>query len=192
LTLINNDEKGPESVEHLTTVLLLLFLSGAVVTDLRARLIPNPLVLSGAFTGLLLASLLPDGTGLLRALGGLALGLALFLPIYALRAMGAGDVKLMAMTGAFVGYPEIFEAALWVLLMGGVLALVFALRRGVARRMAGNLREMLFSAAASAQMRTLPDFSAGPQTAARLPYAVAIALGVAAFLLAQHLEFHLI
>jgi len=179
-------------VEILTTALLLPFLVGAMITDLRARLIPNALVLAGALTGSLLAGLHPDGIGFLHALGGLALGLAAFLPMYLLRAMGAGDVKLMAMTGAFLGYPAVLEAALWVLLTGGALALVFALRRGVARRMAGNLREMLFSAAASVQIRTLPDFSAGPQTAARLPYAVAIALGVAAFLLARHLGVRLI
>jgi prepilin peptidase CpaA len=143
-------------------------------------------------TGFLLAALHPQGIGLLSALGGLALGLAIFLPLYLLRAMGAGDVKLMAMAGAFLGYAAILEAALWVLLTGGALALLFALRRGVARRMAANLREMLFSAAASVQLRTLPDFSTGPQTAARLPYAVAIALGVAAFLLARHLGFGLI
>jgi prepilin peptidase CpaA len=176
----------------LTTALLLLFLAAAVITDLRARIIPNALVLAGALSGALLAGLHPEGIGSLSALGGLALGLAIFLPLYLLRAMGAGDVKLMAMTGAFLGYAAIFEAALWVLLTGGALALVFALRRGVARRMAANLREMFFSAAASVQVRTLPDFSAGPQTAARLPYAVAIALGVAAFLLARHLGFRLI
>jgi prepilin peptidase CpaA len=179
-------------MDILTTTLLLLFLLGAVITDLRARLIPNALVLAGALTGFLLAALHPQGIGLLSALGGLALGLAIFLPMYLLRAMGAGDVKLMAMTGAFLGYTAILEAALWVLLTGGALALVFALRRGVARRMAANLREMFFSAAASVQIRTLPDFSAGSQTAARLPYAVAIALGVAAFLLARHLGFGLI
>jgi len=179
-------------MESLTTVLLLLFLSGAVVTDLRARIIPNALVLAGAFTGLALAALHPEGIGFLRALGGLALGLVMFLPVYALRAMGAGDVKLMSMTGAFLGPAAIVEAALWVLLTGGALALAFALRRGVARRMAVNLREMFFSAAASVQIRTLPDFSAGPQTAARLPYAVAIALGVAGYLLARHLGFRLI
>ena len=178
--------------EILTSVLLLIFLSAAVITDLRARIIPNALVLTGALSGILLAGLHPEGIGLLRALGGLALGLAIFLPMYLLRAMGAGDVKLMAMAGAFLGPASIAEAALWVLLTGGALALAFALRRGVARRMASNLREMLFSAAASVQIRTLPDFSAGPQTAARLPYAVAIALGVAAFLLARHLGFGLI
>ena len=179
-------------MEILTTALLLLFLAGAVITDLRAHLIPNALVLTGALTGIVLAGLHPDGIGLLRALGGLALGLAIFLPLYSLRAMGAGDVKLMAMTGAFLGYPALVEAALWVLLAGGVLALVFTLRRGVARRMAGNLREMFYSATASVQIRTVPDFSTGPQTAARLPYAVAIALGVAAFLLARHLGVRLI
>jgi prepilin peptidase CpaA len=179
-------------MDILTTSLLLLFLAAAVITDLRARLIPNALVLAGALTGFLLAALHPQGIGFLSALGGLALGLALFLPVYLLRAMGAGDVKLMAMAGAFLGPAAIFEAALWVLLTGGVLALVLALRRGVARRMAANLREMFFSAAASVQIRSLPDFSTGPQTAARLPYAVAIALGVAAFLLARHLGFGLI
>jgi prepilin peptidase CpaA len=179
-------------VEILTTALLLLFLAAAVITDLRARIIPNALVLTGALTGALLAALHPQGIGLLPAMGGLALGLAIFLPLYLLRAMGAGDVKLMAMTGAFLGASAVAEAALWVLLTGGALALVFALRRGVARRMAANLREMFFSAAASVQTRSLPDFSAGPQTAARLPYAVAIALGVAAFLLARHLGFGLI
>ncbi|MHB1401859.1 MAG: A24 family peptidase [Thiobacillus sp.] len=176
----------------MTTSLLLLFLAGAVITDLRARLIPNALVIAGSLTGLSLAALHPEGIGFLRALGGLALGLAIFLPLYLLRAMGAGDVKLMAMAGTFLGPAATAEAVLWVLLTGGALTLVFALRRGVARRMAANLREMFYSAAASVQIRSLPDFSAGPQTAARLPYAVAIALGVAAFLLARHLGFGLI
>jgi prepilin peptidase CpaA len=179
-------------MEILTTALLLLFLAAAVITDLRARIIPNALVLAGALIGLLLAGLHPQGIGFLSSLSGLALGLAIFLPMYLLRAMGAGDVKLMAMAGGFLGPAAIAEAGLWVLLTGGALALMFALRRSVAHRMAANLREMFFSAAASVQIRTMPDFSAGPQTAARLPYAVAIALGVAAFLLARHLGFGLI
>jgi prepilin peptidase CpaA len=179
-------------VDILATTILLLFLAGAVITDLRAHIIPNALVLGGAFSGVLLAGLHPEGIGVLGSLGGLALGLVIFMPLYLLRAMGGGDVKLMAMAGAFLGYAALVEAVLWVLLMGGALALVFALRRGVARRMAGNLREMFSSAAASVQTRALPDFSTGPQTAARLPYAVAIALGVAAFLLARHLGFHLV
>jgi hypothetical protein len=54
------------------------------------------------------------------------------------------------------------------------------MRRGVARRMASNLHEMFSSAAASMQTRTLPDFPWAADRSA-LPYAVAIALGVAAF-----------
>ncbi len=67
----------------------------------------------GAGLGLLLNSVLPEGygfvsslpgaLGLWKALAGLGLGLLIMLPLYMLRALGAGDVKLMAMVGAFLG-----------------------------------------------------------------------------------------
>ena len=85
----------------LLTGLLLI----AAVSDYRTRRIPNELVLAGAAAGLLgntLFSTLPLD-GFVTALQGLATGLAAFLPLYLLRLMGAGDVKLMAMVGAFLG-----------------------------------------------------------------------------------------
>ena len=177
--------------ENLINIVLLTFLVGAVVTDVRARIIPNPLVAAGMLSGLLMASLLPQGVGFLGALAGIGVGLACFLPMYALHAMGAGDVKLMAMTGAFLGPLATFEAVLWVLLAGGLLALLFAARHGVVRKMLGNVSTLFYSAAANVQTRNLPDFSA-TASAGKLPYAVAIASGVAIFLLARAMGFNLL
>src|ERR1700751_1600311 len=86
---------------------LLMLLAVAVGSDLHSRRIPNWLVL----TGLTLALAVRLG-GARAAQGysawglGLLTGGGLFLPLYLLRGMGAGDVKLMAMVGAFVG-PEL-------------------------------------------------------------------------------------
>ena len=46
-------------------------------------------------------------------------GLALLLPLWLLRVMGAGDVKLMAAVGAVVGVPGVLYAVLWSFIFGG-------------------------------------------------------------------------
>ena len=61
--------------------------------------------------------------GVVQSLLGLAAGLALFMPLYLLRALGAGDVKLLAMVGAWLGAPLLLGAALLTLLAGGAMAL---------------------------------------------------------------------
>ncbi|MEG0884092.1 MAG: prepilin peptidase, partial [Janthinobacterium sp.] len=94
----------------LPALLLCILLTGAVWHDMRSRRIPNGLVFGGALAALLLHAVLTPGAGglgLPAALGGLALGLALLLPMYMLRALGAGDVKLMAMVGAFIGPQQV-------------------------------------------------------------------------------------
>jgi hypothetical protein len=64
---------------------------------------------------------------LLVAIQGLFVGLVALLPMYLLRAMGAGDVKLMGLVGVFLGPLHVLGATLSILLVGGVLALVFAI-----------------------------------------------------------------
>ncbi len=172
---------------------LLLLLLFAAWHDIRSRRIPNALVFSGAVVGVLSNALLPQemgGLGVLDSLAGLGVGLVLLLPLYLLRAMGAGDVKLMAMTGAFLGARGATGALLCVLLAGGVLALGAAWYQGKLRRLLYNLKMMLFTGAAGGSMGSLPVAGNLPESAAesvgKLPYGVAIAAGTVAYLVLAH------
>ena len=102
----------------------------------------------------------------------------MFLPFYLLRVLGAGDVKLMAAVGAFAGPAATVNLALFVLLAGGVLALVRLLLFPGKELVRANLVAMLGQFRPGA---TGPGFDAATQTAWRMPYAVAIALGVVAY-----------
>lgn len=168
--------------------LLLLFalLGAAVWHDVRARRIPNAVVFPGMLAAFALHALLPAGQGLfgpqvgslglLQSLGGFGLGLALLLPMYALRLMGAGDVKLLAMVGAFVGAGQILTVGLVTLVAGGVLALVFAAWQRSLRRLVGNAYHMAMHTAFSALAGQIAAPVTPPEAASgRLPYAIAIA-----------------
>jgi prepilin peptidase CpaA len=178
------------SVVLVTHALLAAGLLAAVVSDLRSRRIPNTLVLTGiacAFAAHA-ADLFPNTPSLSGAawwspLAGLIIGFALMLPLHLLRAMGAGDVKLMAMVGAFIGAPAVLTATLYTLLAGGLLSLVFMFGRGVAAQTLANIRFMLTDWAVRAGSGQGARLAPLQTTAARLPYAVAIALGTGAALL---------
>jgi prepilin peptidase CpaA len=69
--------------------------------------------------------------GLGTSLLGTAVGLALLLPAYAIGGMGAGDVKLLAGVGAWVGSSVTFYAFCLSAVIGGVIAVAMVLyRRG--------------------------------------------------------------
>jgi prepilin peptidase CpaA len=102
-----------------------LALFAASVWDIRSRRIPNALVLPLAVLGIVYSAIvLSPAVGVFRALVGLALGFALWIPFYALRMLGAGDVKLFAAASCWLGYSQILGAAFASALAGGVLSLI--------------------------------------------------------------------
>lgn len=155
---------------------LVTLLGVAVWFDIKARRIPNWLVLTGLMASLGIQLLLSGGSFSAWGLGLLA-GFGLFLPLYLVRAMGAGDVKLMAMVGGFLGPAGAAGVVLTTLVAGGILAVGVALWSGALRHTVANVRilvtQTIFKTlhGGSAQMDALPA-SAGD-----LPYAVAIAAG---------------
>ena len=156
---------------------LVLLVTIAAVYDIQFRRIPNSLVLTGLVLSLIIQVTFNEFYGF-KAWGyGMLTGLALFLPLYALHAMGAGDVKLVAMVGSFLDAGSAIGVVLTTLLVGGVLSIVVALRNGVLRQAISNIHMQLTLtmfkrlSGGNAQLEQLPS------SAGNLPYAVAIAIG---------------
>jgi prepilin peptidase CpaA len=101
---------------------LLLF---AAVKDIRHRRIPNIACIGIVVLGVTV-SLVTKGTdGLISSVIGMALGLIVLLPVYALGRIGAGDVKLLAACGAFLGPVNLINGTILAFLIGGLLAFYY-------------------------------------------------------------------
>lgn len=98
--------------------------------DLRTRRIPNWLNLSGLILGVGLNTFFQQGEGLKMAFAGLGVALLLYIPMYLVRAMGAGDVKFMAAIGAIVGPQQWLTLFLMTAVLGGVASLCLIVVRG--------------------------------------------------------------
>jgi prepilin peptidase CpaA len=178
--------------------LLACLLMIAAWYDIKSHRIPNWLVASGTLLGLGLNSFLlagagfndvlaPGGIGWVSALQGMGLGLIVLLPLYLMRAMGAGDVKLMAMVGAFLGPAEIQGALLGTFLTGGVMALLLAVRTKLLARLLQNVRLILLGGLIKVSAGRAPTMDDLPVSVGKLPYGVAIALGTLGFLAWQRM-----
>ncbi len=108
--------------------LLAIALTGGWI-DLRSRRIPNWLNLSGVILGIGLNTLLAQGPGLKLAASGLGLALLIYVPLYLIRAMGAGDVKFMAAIGAIIGADNWLGVFLTTAILGGVASICLVAAR---------------------------------------------------------------
>jgi prepilin peptidase CpaA len=174
------------------TGVLFALLIAAAVSDWRTYRIPNWLTVSGMAFGLIYHAAAPSSlhTGFLWALGGLLLGFLIMLPLYAIKAMGAGDVKLMAMTGSFLGAVDIFHAAIFTFIVGGLAALAFALFNKALVRMLGNVKSItqVMMLSVIGGMRPNAHMEAG-KSVGKLPYGVSIGIGTIGYVVAKQLGY---
>ncbi len=147
----------PEGAKYAVFVAMMLALA---VVDLIDRLLPDPITLGGAAVGFLLsfvvllppglaafllqiwglppslrvASVLESGVGAALAAGTLYLVGEVYFRVRLREGMGLGDVKMMALIGAFQGLGGAFWTLMLASVMGAVLGLVFILtfRKGLA------------------------------------------------------------
>lgn len=166
-------------VLEVKTAFLAMLLVAVIVADLRSRRIPNRLVLLGLLIAVGLHSFSSAGWGLVYALKGALVGFAMLLPLYMLRVLGAGDVKLMAMVGSFLGPVATIGTVLMTLVAGGVLALAVALWNGVFTVALANIRALLSNVRVAAFTGASSRVQTSHTAAVKLPYAVAIATGTA-------------
>ena len=166
-----------------TQVLLVGLVVLAGVYDLRYRRIPNWLVLPALAVAFGLNTFLYGLSGLTQAALGFGVALLIYVPLFMLRGMGAGDVKLMAAIGALVGW------RIWLIifvvtgLLGGVLALALMLLKGRFRRTLWNTGYIVWEMShfRAPHMKSAELDVRSPR-AFRLPHGVVIALGCLVFL----------
>jgi prepilin peptidase CpaA len=156
------------------TVLVLV----AAAYDLKFRRIPNWLTLAGVAAGIGMNTYLRSLAGLKTALLGLALAAAVYLVFYLLRAMGGGDLKLMAAVGAFAGPSAWLVIFVVTALLGGAAALVLIAVHGRFRKTSANVltvfRQLL---RLEAPYKAAPELDVREKQAMSLPHGAVIAAG---------------
>jgi prepilin peptidase CpaA len=121
----------------LAGALLLAVIAGFM--DLRSRRIPNWLTVSGFVVGVVLNVFFGGWSGLKASLLGFTLALALLLPFWLLRSLGAGDLKFAAALGAYFGPGRMLDVLLGSVFVAGAMALVLVIYK---RRLLETIRNI--------------------------------------------------
>jgi prepilin peptidase CpaA len=154
---------------------MFFLLVAAVIFDQREQRIPNALILVGLILGLGFNIYSAGWQGLVFSLQGLVAGIALLFIPFALKGMGAGDVKLLGMVGAFKGALFAFQTFVAMALWGGLIAVILLIG---SRQLGKTLKRMwtglllhLF------KVQKLQETIETRNSGISFPYALAIALG---------------
>jgi prepilin peptidase CpaA len=166
-------------------IVLALLVLPAGIYDIRWRRVPNWLTLPAILVGVSLNWFLYGTPGLWLSLKGMGLALLVYFPLFAIRAMGAGDAKLMAAVGSVAGPANWLGVFVITALLGGIFAIILLVSTGRIRHTFVNLgymfRELAFF---RAPYVTNEELDVGSSKSVGLPHAAVIGLGTLAFLAA--------
>lgn len=151
----------------------------AAWVDFRTRKIPNWLTVPAVVSGITLRAALGGWPGAKASLEGLALALVLLLPLVLLRALGAGDWKLMGAVGAFLGPWPFLLVLTGSIFASGLMAVVEMMRTRRVRETFHNLG-VLIKGFFSFGLRVNPEISLDNPRLLKLPFGVAVAISTLA------------
>jgi prepilin peptidase CpaA len=151
-------------------LILLLF---AVYFDREYFKIKNEIVLAGLVAGVL-TNLLNEGVkGILDSMLGIVLPIILLFILFALKMLGAGDLKLFAAVGAITGFKFILYSMAVSMLFAGVLAvIIIAFRKNAAHRFK-HLFNYLKLCLLTLKLHEYQEFNSEDKGQFRFSYAVA-------------------
>lgn len=174
----------------LLRILLCIVLTCAAWWDLKYHRLPNWLTLSTCILGIVLWTIMEGFIGLKYSLLGFGAGFLVFLVPFLFSGMGGGDVKLMAAVGALVGWPLI----VWVALLSCVVALFVVTAKSIWTGTFGKLLSNTWHVTRNTVVGLLLRRSCDEikevtqiETAARVPFGAAIAVGTIWAMLLEYL-----
>lgn len=147
--------------------------------DWRYRRIPNWLTLPGLLAGIAVNTAASGWPGAKASLLGASFGLLVLLPFVLIRALGAGDWKLIGALGACLGTARLIEVLFGSMLVAGVMALGAIVYKGRARESLRNMAHMLGSFACLRLPG--PAVSLDNPESVKIPFGVAVAFTVLIF-----------
>jgi prepilin peptidase CpaA len=148
-----------------------VLLVSAAFGDLRSRRIPNRLVLAIALLGFGYSVFSGGLVGMGSSVGGIATGLLCWLPFYVLGWLGAGDVKMFAASGAWLGPVKALEGSFIAAMIGALLAFLWMAR---VRGIRSSLETITI---ATTSPGVLSSSTKPAHTRGTLPYGIAMAAG---------------
>ena len=152
----------------------LIVLSVATFTDLRNRRIPNWLVVPFLALGIVVSTWLHGWHGLGQSFAGIGLGILLYGFLFWIGGMGAGDVKLAAAIGAWIGPNQLFFALVVTAMAGGIMALGWAAFGGWLKELFNGASDLTFGFGSAAVRQ---EMALANPAKRKMPYAPAIAIG---------------
>jgi len=156
--------------------ILIVVLVVCAVTDLIYRKIYNAVLLPALLFALVYNAYQGGWAGLGQSMLGLLVGLLILILPFAKGGMGAGDVKLLGVIGAFKGATFVLYTAIGMGLAGGLIALViWSYKFGVVDTVVGILKAIWVMIRSGF---TIFPFRLHNEKI-MLPYGLAIALGTA-------------
>lgn len=167
---------------HVRVVTLILIVAAWI--DGRDLKVPNwityPMVLAGLLYSVWAGGLPGLGSGLL----GIVAGLLTLLPLYAVGGMGAGDVKLMAGIGAWMGWEVTLASFCVTAIVGAVMSVCMVLWRKATAHHTSNFFMILGEWAHVRNPVELSEIAAArkPQMLL-LPYGIPICVGTVGYFL---------
>jgi prepilin peptidase CpaA len=121
-------------------------------------------------------------------LQGVGLAFMCFMPLYLLKGMAAGDVKLAMVVGGIVGSAAWMPVAVCIYLVGGVLAMGVVLMQKRGMQLIRNVNAILFFRLHHTHIQLgMEDGTDGINSVGRMPYALAIAIGTLMGVYTQHM-----
>jgi prepilin peptidase CpaA len=154
-----------------------LLVEAAIIDGFKLK-VPNWLTFHLAAGGMAYAAWVGGWAGLAWSLGGLALGLALLMPLHMIGGMGAGDVKLLAAVGAWMGPSIVLGSFVVSALVGGVMAVAMVVHAGELAKHWAMFHTIGHEILAVRNPEKLSETAAARKpTMMLLPYGIPIAVG---------------
>ena len=163
---------------HWDITLVSAVLIFAAYIDGKQLKVPNWITFPMVLSGLIYHCLANGWAGCNASLLGIGCGLLCLLPLYSIGGMGAGDVKLMAGIGAWLGAATTWNSFLVTVVVGAVMAVIMVLRSGKIQHHTTQFLHIAYEIMTIKNPRTLFAIAKDRKpTMHLLPYGIPICIG---------------